>query len=52
MAGKSSKSPWPLIRKLHEERLAPGPAKVVSYSWGTRTAYPVLSSVDVRAGCS
>lgn len=21
MAGKSSKSPWPLIRRLHEERL-------------------------------
>jgi hypothetical protein len=23
MAGKSSKSPWPLIRKLHEERFGP-----------------------------
>jgi hypothetical protein len=26
MAGRLSKSPWPLIRRLHEERFGPGDA--------------------------
>ncbi len=27
MAGRLSKSPWPLIRRLHEERFSQGPSK-------------------------
>lgn len=34
-AGKSSKSPWPLIRRLHEERFGPRPSEGLESSSGS-----------------
>jgi hypothetical protein len=45
MAGKSSKSPWPLIRKLHEERHLPNE----QHELGERDALERLAALSLLA---